>query len=335
MKEGDGDRVILFLFIVSIMIPLPFDLSLKAPKRHIQPTQRWSCEKDPAKDAEIDLGELGKFHAECVDGTKKSIFIPFSEYIENGPSKIKKGDSISFVMPSSGAIILNLDFFYIHDPEAPDGKGYDFENKLEFLVDGEKYFFDYSKVIYSRTGNYIIPKGAEVKITALSYLPCSNMLESVLGIELEKTYPIKSVGERIESIFRNKWKCTDSVQYGHILSERTIVNLGKYGMFRPLCNPLTNRWFLSFSEGDADLGSGFGDGFLSYFWDGYGRALAFEMPADGAIVYNKEYISPYRPDGFTKKEKIGVRWVYRGEIVILYMEPYDLNDEYVYVDFMN
>lgn len=285
------------------------------------------------EDTEVKIEALNDLDFSFADIWIRTRYIPDTR-------DAKKGDSLTFEMPATGMFFPHSGMFWKYGGE---GKGYfDYRDDIRISVNGEEWSFSpISEVLFSDRGEFMIPKGAEIKIEVLRDLEYP-LIDYIGHIQLERTLPEKIVGERIESIFGDKWRCTDGVQYGHVLSEQTEVDLGHYGVVRPLCNPETNRWFISFSEFDAIVAEGITD--VKTLIEIYeGREIFFIMPADGFIVYDPNSVDIYASGygGIIDIDTpVNVARTWAGWPVLIYLNDnfvknFDISESILYIDFIN
>lgn len=308
----------------------------------------WSCENDPAKDAILDLGEFGEYQTDC--DTRERLYFHLSPDARISPfietyKAVKKGDSLSFIMPASGVLDIYIGYFWVDkdnnqiiDPWRPESAWEPMELRLEngiqVFVNEEEWFFNSGGVVFSKEKHFVIPKGATVKMLALRDYKLS-LDYAIDSIALERNYRGKSEDQRVESIFGDKWRCSDSVQYGHILSEQTEVDLGHYGILRPLCNPKTDRWFLSFNEEDAIVADGIEQLSTVRLMNYFGGPVLFVTPEDGVLFYNRRLISLHGRDSLTEEDKFAATWIRGGILISLYMETESFSQGSFYFDFLN
>lgn len=298
----------------------------------------WTCENDPAKDTILDMGKFGKYRTTCreaADNSNKRLY--FSLYSDSRVApfvhvnpKTQKGETLSFTMPHNGWLIMEEEAFWVREE---DEWILAFENSVKITVDEIEWSVDpYSFLVFDSNYNVVIKQGSTVTLEAQRDFDF-NIMYTLYRVSLEKNLPEASEDQRVESIFGDKWLCEDNIQYGHELSEKTEVSFGNYGSLRPLCNPETNRWFLSFYEEDSLLERGINNHSLQYNME-YGGALFFKMPYRGIITYNKALFSQ-SIGGFSENEEIALLTREKGDIVLLYMKSDPLTPRGIYIDFMN
>ncbi len=316
----------------------------------------WSCENDPVKGLTVDLGGMyeqsleNRYISRCGDylwqvqtneeGYKISFldkryqavspdnsFVQPTEatvrreiyavdYLVQHPTQ-KKGDIITFVMPASGFILPDQNGYSfigvsVDDPE--------FKDNIKVYVDREEWFAS-EGILLSPDGEYIVPKGATVRIEALKDADDLNFgtIAWIKAIVFERTYPNP-----------------ETVKTNHPdINESTQVDFGTYGIFKPTFNEDDSKWVLSLSEESMVKPGIWGEGSLGNFvWDG--GAFVFQMPADGVVFWNTKNITQNlynNQTGYDREDGIGARLFGKGDWVVLYFSRAFLDD--FYIEFLN
>lgn len=331
----------------------PTKVPSKVPTATIEPTAtleekvescEWSHESDPVKDLVLDLGEYGKFHTICTTRTEwitphkdtYQCIMPLTWWrsIEPvSPPPAKKGDRLSFIMPATGYInFLGLNKY----AESKSGElipGSDLLQNQQILVDGEEYsligtVFNLRSIAISDGKDFLIPKGAKVELVALEDGLGGN---EVLNGIVEELHFVKT--------------CPDGTVYS-TLSEETEIDMGVYGVFRPLYNEEANKWSLSFTE-ESIVKPGIWESplyttdkpstnfeKLKDFMFNQESAITFVMPADGAIFIDRSQLTFSFYAGYTSDSYMAMELVAKDTLVFLYTnvltDPTDF-----YIDFIN
>lgn len=314
----------------------------------------WTCENDPIKGITLDLGGMYELNLEnryvpqCgefgwpiplneerykiiflrkffkavsqdnsfVQPTEATVSkeIYAEDYLVQHPTQ-KKGDIITFVMPASGFILPDRNGYSFIGVSFDDPK---FEDNVKIHINGEEWFAS-GGILLSQDGEYIVPKGATVKIEALKDGDKDfnfGTIAWIKAIVFERTYP------------------TETVKTNHPdINESTQIDFGTYGIFKPTFNG--NKWVFSLSEEAMVKPRIWENASLrDFLW--MGGAFVFRMPSDGVVFWNTKNISQNfynNQTGSDNEDGIGARLFRKGTWVVLYFYGASLDD--FYIEFLN
>lgn len=309
----------------------------------------WSCENDPVKNIVLDLGIYGTFKTECDNWTEwhshygvvteNRYKMPLSYWrseVPVSPPPAKKGDTLSFTMPATGFIEFLSSRGTVCGKKDANGEcveglySYELVQYLKIMVDGVEYQVigtGYLPMI-GKDKEYIIPKGAKVELIALEDgLGGNQPLNGILGY----IFFIRTLPNEMPHRY---------------LNNDTKIDMGMYGIFRPLFNSNSNRWYFEFSEETiVEMGiwenkpyhmpnsnnplERLGD-FL--YWEE--ATIMFVMPSDGAVFYDTKFFSPYQHFGFAEKSCQAMEIFTKDSLVIMYVGSFATLDGF-YIDFFD
>ena len=248
-------------------------------------------------------------------------------------SPAKKGDTLSFTMPATGFIEFVHDYTSSCIRKGADGWCVEYHEParyLKIMVDGVEYQVMETghHFMIGKDKEYIIPKGAKVELIALEDgLGGNEPLNGILGyIFFIRTLPNETPHR--------------------YLNNDTKIDMGMYGIFRPLFNKNRNRWYFEFSE-ETIVEMGIWENrpyhmlesntplkklrdFLA--WEK--APIMFVMPADGAVFYDTKYFTPYKDLEFSEKSNQVMEIFTKDSLVIMYVAESAIVDGF-YIDFFD